>query len=147
MTELAHEIGIVLARRESGNPWAPVTWRPVTALAAAPPLAPRAFISQAEGETLHYAGAFTLVFHSSETAHYRDNLHSGRPSIWVAMSIESDFPAVRLVTVDPYEGEALAEIYGEGLDAVPMPPAVQDALSRFVSEHHVERAFMKRKRT
>ena len=147
MTEVTHEIGVVLARRETGNKWAPVAWRPVTALAAAPPLAPRSFISQTEGETLYYAGAFTLVFHSSETAHYRDNLRSGRPSIWVAMSVDADFPDVRMVTVDPYEGEALAEIYGEGLDAAPMPPTVQEALLRFVSEHHVERAFVKRKRT
>lgn len=138
---------MVLARRETGNQWAPVTWRPVAALAAAPPLVPLAFLADAEGEALHYAGGFTLTFHSSETSHYRDNLLSGRPSIWIAMSIDGDVPSVRLITVDPYEGEALAETYGEGLDVVPMPHGIQDVLSRFVAEHHVERPFMKRKRT
>ena len=147
MTEAIYEIGVILARRESANKWAPVTWRPFAALAAAPPLAPLSFISQVERDALHYAGAFTLSFHSSETSHYRDNLQSGRPSIWVAMNVENDVPTVSTVTVDPYEGEALAEIFGEGLDAVPMPQSVQDVLSRFVQENHVERAFVKRKRT
>ncbi len=147
MTEASYEIGIILARRQSENTWAPITWRPVAALAAAPPLEAGAFISDAEGEALYYGGAHTLSFHNSETAHYRDNLQSGRASIWVAITIVDELPSVNMVTVDPYEGEALAEIYGAGLDAVPMPAAVQDALSRFVAEHHVERAFVKRKRT
>lgn len=147
MTEASYEIGVILARRQSKNVWAPIAWRPVAALAAAPPLEAGAFICDAEGEALYYGGAHTLSFHNSETAHYRDNLQSGSASIWVAITLADDFPTVHMVTVDPYEGEALAEIYGEALDAVPMPAAVQDALSRFVAKHHVERAFVKRKRS
>ena len=32
------------------------------------------------------------------------------------------------------------------VDTVPMPPAIEEAVAAFVAEHHVERAFVKRKR-
>lgn len=137
----------MIGRRRTRSEWAPFVWRPVAVLVAAPPLEPGAFIAHAEDEDLFFAGGVTVSLHSSETAHYRDNLHSGRPSLWVAMSIDANFPAVRTVTADPYEGEALAEIFGEGLDAVPMPATLQERLSSFVAQHHVERTFHKRKRT
>lgn len=147
MTEIAFEVGVVIGCRRTRSVWAPVAWRPVAALAAAPPLEPGAFIAHAGEEDLYFAGGFTVSLHSSETAHYRDNLRSGRPSLWVAMSLDTDFPMVRTVTADPYEGEAMAEIFGEGLDAVPMPATLQESLSRFIAQHHVERTFQKRTRT
>lgn len=147
VTEQHIELGVVLARKRTGGMWSHESWRPVAALSAAPPLESGVFIANAEGEDLFYAGAVTLSFHASETAHYRDNLNSGRPAIWIAIAVGEGSPRVQAVTADPYEGEALAEVYGEGLDAVAMPQAIAQALSLFVAEHHVERVFVKRKRT
>lgn len=147
MSELFLEVGVVLARRRLRGLWGEVSWRPAAVLVAAPPIEPRAFISRAEDEELYYGGSATLALHAADTSHYRDNLHSGRPSVWVAIAAQSDFPSLQAVTVDPYEGEALAETYGEGLDAVPMPAPIRDALSSFVAAYHVERVFVKRKRT
>ncbi|MFN3888853.1 MAG: DUF3305 domain-containing protein [Beijerinckiaceae bacterium] len=147
MSEIYLEVGVVVVRRSTGGPWADVSWRPVVVLAAPPPLEAGAFLSSASGEDLFYAGAAELCLHVSATSHYRDNLRSGRPSVWVAIAAANNLVCVQAVTVDPYEGEALAEIYGECLDAAPMPAALRDAVSRFVAAHHVERAFVKRKRT
>jgi len=49
-------------------------------------------------------------------------------------------------TADPYEGEALAQGNGEIVEAVAMPPDVQDKVAAFVAAFHVERPFIKRQR-
>jgi hypothetical protein len=49
-------------------------------------------------------------------------------------------------TVDPYEGEALAESIGDIVEAVPMPAPVQDWVQAFFDAFHQEQTFFKRKR-
>lgn len=147
MSEQHREVGVVVARRAPRGPWGETTWAPIAVLAAAPDLPSGSLISNAEADELYYAGAMTLALHVSDTGHYRDNLQSGRPSVWIALTSNGEFPTVNCVTADPYEGEALAEIYGGGLDAVPMPHAIRDDIAAFVAAFHVERIFVKRKRT
>lgn len=68
--------------------------------------------------------------------------------MWVALLSASGDPPYEIaaVTADPAEGEALTEP-GQGIvEAVPMPASVRDIIATFISEHHVERTFMKRKR-
>ena len=57
-------------------------------------------------------------------------------------------PAYELITVtaDPSEGEAFTEAGNDLVEPVPMPDAVYDVVAAFVTEHHVERQFFKRKR-
>ena len=50
------------------------------------------------------------------------------------------------VTADPAEGEAMTETGEQIVESVPMPKPMQDAIAAFVAEHHVEQAFVKRKR-
>src|SRR5205085_6338450 len=96
---------------------------------------------------LFYAGAFELLLHPSETAHYRDNLTSGRPSLWVALRpLEGEEYAVAAVTADPYEGEALAEGIGEIVEPVPMAAEIQAIVAAFIDAYHRERPFLKRQR-
>jgi hypothetical protein len=141
------ELGVVVARRRLKGPWESLTWSPVAVLAASPPLQRGALIATNDDDDVIYAGAATLTIHSSQTSHYRDNLSSQRPSVWVAITPDEALPAVSCITVDPYEGEALAEVYAERLEALSMPQIVREALQRFVGDNHVERAFIKRKRT
>ena len=54
--------------------------------------------------------------------------------------------ALLTVTADPAEGEAMTEAGNDLVETVPMPRAIQEAVAAFVSEHHVEREFSKRKR-
>jgi hypothetical protein len=95
-----------------------------------------------------YAGAAEIALYRTETGHYRDNLSSGRPSLWVALrptGVEPPFEIVA-VTADPAEGESFTQVGDDLVEAIPMPPAVHAIVEAFVAEHHVERPFVKRKR-
>jgi len=59
--------------------------------------------------------------------------------------VEPPFEIVA-VTADPAEGESFTQVGDDLVEAVPMPPAVCAIVEAFVAEHHVERAFVKRKR-
>ena len=89
-----------------------------------------------------------IELHRTETTNYRDNLASGAPALWVALRpVSSERPyEILAVTADPAEGEAFTDAGSNLVEAVPMPPEVVDAVSRFIAEHHVERPFVKRRR-
>lgn len=141
------EIGVVVAKRRLKGPWASHAWLPSAVLPAAAAAAPWARLSADETGETYYAGSYTLALHRTESAHYRDNLASGRPSLWIALRpVGGDEHEIAAVTADPYEGEALAEGIGEIVEAVPMPADIQARLAEFVAAFHVERPFVKRKR-
>src|SRR5690242_7234736 len=79
------EVGVVVAKRKLRGPWADHAWLPHSVLPAAPDAAPWARLAAGEEEELHYAGAVDVSLHASATGHYRDNLTSGRPSLWVSL--------------------------------------------------------------
>ena len=147
MSELHLEVGVIVARRAPRSPWASAVWIPSSVLSAPPPLAFGVCISKSTDEELYYAGAAALALYASEASHYRDNLASDRTSLWVALSDADEVANVVMVTVDPYEGEALAEVYGEKIDAVPMPQTVFEYVAHFVTKYYVERKFAKRSRS
>jgi hypothetical protein len=142
------QVGIVVERRKLNNIWADHAWLPVAALPAVPIASPWTVLDEAPAATRFFAGPAQLEFFSSDTATYRDNLHSGRPSLWVALAEADAEPgvAVHSVTADPAEGEGMTESGGWIVEAVPMPPEIQALLAAFVAKHHVERTFFKRKR-
>ena len=94
-----------------------------------------------------YAGAFTVDLHRVDTPTYRDNLATLSPLVWVILRPrEGEMPQIAAVTVDPAEGEAYSETGAEQVESVPMPPEIAGVVAAFIAEHHVERAFIKRKR-
>jgi uncharacterized protein DUF3305 len=141
------EIGVIVAKRTLRSQWADQAWLPCAVLPSTPSAAPwTRLTADAEAETF-YAGAFEVLLHPSETGHYRDNLTSGRPSLWVALRPRGGNEyEVGAVTADPYEGEALAEGIGEIVEAVPMPAEIQAMIAAFVEAFHQERPFLKRRR-
>ncbi|MDR7037926.1 hypothetical protein J2X36_002679 [Methylobacterium sp. BE186] len=140
-------VGVIVARRKLKSPWADHQWLPVAALPDVPETEPWTLLASAEGEDRFYAGAHEVGLHISETGHYRDNLVSGRPSLWVALRhVAGDAYEVAAVTADPYEGEAMAEGIGEIVEPVAMPEAIQAVVAEFVAAFHIERTFEKRKR-
>ena len=141
------EIGVIVAKRKLKGPWASHAWLPCAVLPAAPAVAPWTRLSEDHSQQTFYAGAFEILLHPSETAHYRDNLASDRPSLWIALRpLGGDDYEIAAVTADPYEGEALAEGIGEIVEPVPMPREVQAKVAAFFEAFHQERAFLKRKR-
>lgn len=148
MIREAMKIGVIVERRVLTNTWIDHAWRPTAVLAGAPAAAPWTVVAEEPHATRYYAGSFQLEFFGGDTEMYRENLRSGRPSLWVSLRLADTAPgvALQLVTADPAEAEALTEPGADIIDAVPMPLEIQGRLAAFVETHHVERPFVKRKR-
>jgi hypothetical protein len=144
----ALKVGIVVERRALKSPWADHVWLPVAVLPGASAAAPWTLLERDGSAERYYAGALDLEFFSSETGMYRNNLLSGRLTLWVVMAVSPEPPGVALkaVTADPAEGEAYTEPGTEIVEAVPMPAEIAERLQAFVAAHHVERPFVKRQR-
>jgi hypothetical protein len=141
-------IGIVVERRRLASPWAEFAWAPVQALPGEPAASPWTMLSETSVAAHFYAGQAEIELFRTETAHYRDNLLSERPCLWVLLRTSVGDPPVELVaaTANPAEGEAYTEAGQDIVEPVPMPPEVQAWLAGFVGEHHVEQPFFKRRR-
>ncbi len=140
-------VGIVAIKRRLSNPWVDFEWMPEAVLPGLPTVAPGTMIGAEAGVERWYLGPATLTFHSGETAHYHDNLGSGRPSVWVALRADAAGNwGVPGATVDPYEGEAFVDAIDDRVEALPMPHEIAVELQAFVATHHVEQPFHKRKR-
>jgi hypothetical protein len=141
-------VGVVVERRKAANPWVDVVWQPAGILAGVPEAAPWTVLSADDERTSFYAGAAQIELYRTESGHYRDNLASGTPSLWIALrptGVEPPFDIVA-VTADPAEGESFTQAGNDVVEAVPMPRAVREIVEAFVAEHYVERPFVKRKR-
>ena len=105
-------------------------------------------LAAAENTATFYVGAAEIELYRTETDHYRANLTSGAPSIWVALRPTGVLPAYDLfaVTADPSEGESFTQSGDDLVDAVPMPAVVRQIVEAFVAEHHVEQPIYRRKR-
>jgi hypothetical protein len=141
-------VGVVVARRKAQNPWIDFVWQPVSVLVGLPDAAPWTVLAQ-DGETAtFYAGPAEIALYRTETANYRDNLASAAPRLWIGLrptGVEPPYEVVA-VTADPAEGEAWTEAGDDLIDVVAMPEAVRAVVEAFITEHHVERPFVKRKR-
>jgi hypothetical protein len=141
-------VGVVVERRKAKSPWIEHVWRPVTVLPGVPETAPWTLLSEDKDCATFYVGGADIELFPSDTTQYRDNLMSGTPSLWVALRPTGSEPPYKILTVtaDPAEGEGLTEPGTDLIEPVPMPDLVADAVAAFVTQHHVERVFFKRKR-
>jgi hypothetical protein len=141
-------LGVVVERQKADSPWIDFVWRAIGILPDEPEMPPWTIIREQEATTLFYAGSATVNLFRSETARYRDNLETGAPSVWIALTpSEGRWPyAVLAVTADPAEGEAFTEAGANLVEAVPMPEVLYQAIENFIAEHHVETEFVKRER-
>jgi hypothetical protein len=142
-------VGIVVERRRAKSPWVDFVWRPVAALPGVPDAPPWTAL-EGDDETMRfYVGSAEVGLHRADAPHYRDNLASGNPGLWVVLRPSGGQPPFRLaaVTANPSEGEAFTETGDDLVEPVPMPEAVLEMVEAFVAGHHVEHAFSKRERT
>ena len=148
MVRIATDVGVFVERRIVDNPWIAHVWRPQAVLPGAPVALPWTVVHETPKVTRYYAGPFRLQFFSTDTGSYRDNLRSGRASLWVSLRPSDASPGVALqtVTADPAEGEALTEPGTDIIEALPMHPTIRARLAAFVEANHVERPFIKRRR-
>ena len=146
MPQAQLHLGVILVSRPPASRWARRGFVPSAVLAAVPEAQPGTRLGPAGETELWYAGARALRLYSGETGHYRDNLASARPAVWVALRQPAQGMEIAALTVDPYEGEALAGDEGLLVEAVAMPAPTAAFLADFVATHHVEQVFVKRKR-
>lgn len=141
-------VGVVVERRRAKSPWIDFVWQPVAVLAGAPEAEPWTMLEGDEERATYYAGESPIELHVTETANYRDNLATGAPLLWVVLRTADDATPYELfaVTADPAEGEAMTETGTDLVESVAMPDPIREQIARFVAGHHVERAFVKRKR-
>jgi hypothetical protein len=146
MPKESFSVGVLVKKRRLDHPWADFSWQPVGILPAAPDVAAWTMVARETDAEIFYAGSQDVTLYSGETAHYRDNLVSGRPSLWVALRSAGEGHAVSSVCADPYEGESQAQDPDLIVEAVPMPREIAAHVQDFVERFHVEQTFVKRKR-
>ena len=141
-------VGVVVERHKATSPWLDSVWRSVAVLSGLPDAAPWTAIDAVEDVATFYVGAAEIELFRTEADHYRSNLASGAPSVWVALQPTGVEPPYDLfaVTADPAEGESYTQAGGDLVDAVPMPAAIRQIVEAFVAEHHVEQPIYRRKR-
>lgn len=140
--------GLVVAFRPGQGRWAEPTWTPLQVLPVAPATPPWTCLSKSAERETWYAGSVDIALYSTDTANYRDNLASSRPSLWAAVRATGSTPPLQLaaVTADPAEGEALTETGTNIVEMLDMPAPIAAIVAAFVERHHVERVFEKRRR-
>jgi hypothetical protein len=141
-------VGVVVERSKGSSQWSDFLWRPLSVIVGAPATAPWTKLAEEGERTTFFAGVANIELHRTETAHYQDNLAHETPLLWVVLRPSEGALPYELftVTADPAEGEGMTEAGNDLVETVPMPPAIQQMVANFVAEHHVERAFSKRKR-
>lgn len=141
-------VGVLVERSKSANQWSDYYWRAVGVLAGQPETPAWTKLSDDGERATFYAGTAEIELYRTETTYYRSNLESGAPALWVALRAADGDPPfiVAAVTADPAEGESLTETATDLIEQVPMPEAIQQEVAAFVTQHHVEQPFVKRKR-
>ncbi|MGL4412963.1 DUF3305 domain-containing protein [Roseinatronobacter monicus] len=140
-------VSVLAIRRPPVTKWGSGELRPIAVLPQEPDAAAHTLLHTQDGVETWYMGGRDMVLYSGDTGHHNDNLHSGRPSVWVAMRGQDPLRAAIVdVTADPYEGEGYASDLDLMVEAVPMPEAIRARVADFIAAHHVDMPFKKRKR-
>ena len=92
-------VGVVVERCRATSPWLESVWRPVAVLCGLPDAAPWTALGAEENAATFYIGAAEIELYRTETDHYRANLVSGAPSVWVALRPTGVLPAYDLFAV------------------------------------------------
>ncbi len=141
-------VGVLVEQKKAASPWLDYLWRPVAVLPGTPGAEPWTPLESTGEQTTFFAGTATIALYRTETGNYIDNLDARMPLLWVVLRATGGEPPyeVLAVTADPAEGEAFTEAGNDLVETVPMPGEITAAVEAFVTEHHVERPFLKRQR-
>ena len=91
-----------------------------------------------------------LELYVSDTEAYVHELQTRAPSVYIVLSPDDGSPdtpwKVSLVTASPYEAQDYCDSAEVMVEKVPMPEGMQAWVADFVTRHHEEETFVKRKR-
>ncbi len=148
MNHDALAVGIVLERREIDHPWQSHSWHAVDLIPHAPAVAEWRKLAEGEDWVRFHAATLEVELFGKETEGYRYNLSTEAPAVFVVLRLDEEAEAgvvPFLATVCPYEAQDYMDADEETVDAVPMPEGMKAWVGRFVTEHHVDVPFHKRK--
>ena len=139
-------LGIVVRRAPGVTAWVKWTWTAIAVLPGAGPADWREIAR--DGEAIEYhAATVTLELFRTDTEAYLSGLSTREPAIYVVMRDGArDHPEVVLATVSPYDAQDYADSGDEMIDKVAMPQGLVDWIKTFISQHHEDEVFIKRKR-
>lgn len=141
-------IAVEVERRPARSFWHDHVWR-VVALGPGRSDLPDWSLLSRSGEVLRfYAGTADLMVHSGDTKAYKDNIEAPAPSVYVVLRrAPTALPwRLALITADPNEAHAHADVGDDLVEALPMPEPVVEWISRFIARYHVEKTEWKRTR-
>jgi hypothetical protein len=150
-TQESLDVGVIVERRKIDHPWQEWEWRPVAVFIGAEPQCNWTEISRGDGWTHYHAATLPIELHRRETEAYVHNLETGTPSVYIVMREDEDGETSRpyyieLVTASPYDAQDYLDSGEEIVERVPMPEPVLAWVDHFISQHHVEEKFIKRRR-
>ena len=154
-------ISVVVERRDAKNPWGGHLWRPLGVLPPAAAAEPGKLLAEGEGWVHYQGGRLDIELFKRETEGYLTNLSQEPPRVFVVLRRnenaegqgeeggqggqgELEFEPF-MVTVCPYEASKYTEDQDDVVEGVPMPPDVLAWVRDFVTAHHVDTPFVKRK--
>ena len=145
-------ISVVIERRDSISAWQDFEWRPLGVLPKTD-VAPGQLLASGEGWRHIHGGTLDLELFRGETEGYLTNLTQELPVVFVILRRNDDAEGSSeglayepfLVTVCPYEAMGYSTGGDDIVEGVAMPPEVALWLREFVTAHHVDVPFQKRK--
>jgi hypothetical protein len=127
--------------------WAKHVWKAVAVLPGAGEAEWKEL--RREGKTVEFhAATLPLELHRTDTEAYLHALSDEPPAVYVVMRESlTDHPLdVTVVTASPYEAQDYADTGEELVEKVPMPAGLIALIHEFVSAHHEDEVFIKRRR-
>ena len=129
--------------------WAKHAWRASGILPGAGPADWK--VLRTEGDvTEFHAATKDLTLYVSDAEAYAHELQAREPSVYVVLRPNPSSTAlpwtVALVTASPYEAQDYCDSAEELVEKIPMPAGLHAWIAEFVSTHHEEEAFVKRRR-
>lgn len=141
-------MGVVLRRTPGVTRWAAWAWRVSDVLPGAADASWTLLRQEGESSEFHAATPH-VELHGAETDAYLHGLHAQVPCLYVVMreTEDSDRPfEIVLVTASPYEAQDYADNGEDVVEKIAMPEVVLAWVRDFVTRHHKEETFKKRKR-
>ncbi len=141
-------VGVVVERRPGVTRWAKWAWKATAVLPGAGPGHWKELSRDGEVVSFHAATA-DLELHRAETEAYLVSLNAPVPTVWVILrppETAEDRPEVVTVTASAYQAQDFTDNGEDLVEPVPMPEGLAAWVGAFVEAHHVEEAFVKRKR-
>ncbi len=142
-------ISVVVERRETKSPWGEHLWRPLGVLPAAAAAESGKLLAEGDGWAHYQGGRLDIELFKRETEGYLTNLSQEPPRVFIVLRRNEEAEGLEfepfMATVCPYEAMGYNEDNEDVVEGVPMPPDIMAWLREFVTAHHVDTPFVKRK--